>query len=351
MPDETVTVPESASANGSPAAQTVGIAGFGSYLPEKEVGVDFFREPGEEDPMANSPLFKAPDVRRHVAPDERASQMIERAARPMFERLGIEPEGNVDLLITNVLLPDVGITGSGAETAELLGCKPEWIIDLHNGGCGSFPYMLKVAQAIVGSGAARNALLCCAQNAAGQVFSQPEARKQQHAVVAGDGCGVAYVLPGKGPQVLAVEAHNDPSSARDMDLVRTDGGKYWQPGAGELNIAFDASKLKELLDRGNGIVPKVVSGVCERIGVATSDVDVLITNQPNRMFLRNWREAIQPKRHLDTFDSYGNLYGAGIPVTLAHAAAAGEIHEGDLVVLAGFAHAGDFAAAAALRWA
>jgi hypothetical protein len=65
-----------------------------------------------------------------------------------------------------------------------------------------------------------------------------------------------------------------------------------------------------------------------------------------------WRQALglDEDKHLDTFDVFGNLFGAGAPVTLDHAVRAGRLNDGDLVVLAGFAHAGDFAAASALRW-
>lgn len=96
----------------------------------------------------------------------------------------------------------------------------------------------------------------------------------------------------------------------------------------------------------------MISDLCGRLGVATADIDVLVTNQPNRTFLRNWREALQlpPERHLNTFDQYGNLFGAAIPITLDHAIRAGQVKDGDLVVLGGFAHAGDFAGAAAIRW-
>ncbi|WP_245766751.1 3-oxoacyl-[acyl-carrier-protein] synthase III C-terminal domain-containing protein [Streptomyces colonosanans] len=79
---------------------------------------------------------------------------------------------------------------------------------------------------------------------------------------------------------------------------------------------------------------------------------MLVTNQPNRIFLKNWRQALKldEAQHLDTFDRYGNLYGAAVPVTLDRAARAGALRDGDLVVMSGFAHAGDFAAAAAVRW-
>jgi len=51
--------------------------------------------------------------------------------------------------------------------------------------------------------------------------------------------------------------------------------------------------------------------VCDRIGLKPKDIDLLVTNQPNRMFLRNWREALElpESRHLDTYDQCGNLFG------------------------------------------
>ena len=67
-----------------------------------------------------------------------------------------------------------------------------------------------------------------------------------------------------------------------------------------------------MLARGNRQVPEVALAVCDRIGMQSKDFDLLITNQPNRVFLRNWREALEvpPERHRDTFDQCGNL-GSG----------------------------------------
>ena len=70
------------------------------------------------------------------------------------------------------------------------------------------------------------------------------------------------------------------------------------------------------------------------------------------MFLRNWREALElpAERHPDTFDMGGNLFAAGIPVNLDRAISDGRLKEDDVVMMAAFAHAGDFAGAAAIRW-
>jgi 3-oxoacyl-[acyl-carrier-protein] synthase-3 len=329
----------------------VSVVSLGSYLPDQAVGAEFFYgDTPPTDPLATSPLFRIPVQRHHVRPGERAAAMITRAARPMFAGLGGPP--SADILITNVLLPDQLFTGCGAETAFLLGLSPEWIIDLHNGGCASFPYMIKLASTLIQAGAGRTALICNVQNTAGQIFTQSQIRTRSHAAVAGDGCGVAYLAASAESPVLGVETRNSPEFATDLGPSTQDGRRYWEPGTGQLDVKFDEAKGAEIIARGNALVPELVTDLCKRIDISVADIDVLITNQPNRIFLRTWRDALglPPERHLDTFDLFGNLYGAGAPVTFHHAVHSGKIADGDLVVLAGFAHAGDFAAAAALRW-
>ena len=92
--------------------------------------------------------------------------------------------------------------------------------------------------------------------------------------------------------------------------------------------------------------------MCDRIGVKPKDLDLLVTNQPNRLLLRNWAEALElpRERHRDTFHQCGNLFAVGIPVNFEAAINDGQVKAGDVVMMAGFANAGDFAGAAAIRW-
>lgn len=331
------------------SAPSIGILGTGSYLPGEPVPSEAVAP--ANDPTAKSPLFRPPALRHYIAAGETASEMITRAAQPMFERLGIDPWGNVDLLITNTLLPDLPITGCGADAARRLGCHPELIVDLHNGGCAAFPYMLQLAPAIMAGSGAKHALLCAVQNIATQMFGQPKIRLTSQAAVPGDGCGVAYLVAGEGSPVLGATVRNDPASAADMRVALEDR-RYWEAGTDEFNVTFNPDAFQEIITRGNTLVPAVVQELCKALELQPADIDVLITNQPNRQYLRNWRRelGVDPSQHFDTFDRFGNLYGAGAPITLDCAVREGRVNDGDLVVLAGFAHAGDLAAAAAVRW-
>lgn len=330
---------------------TVSLIDVASYLPNTRVGADYFDQFAESDRPRRNGMFRAPAYRHHVAPDETAPDMIERALRPLADRHGLHVLRAVDVLIAHTQLPDQPIIGCAGEVAKRLGANPEWVIDLHNGGCASFVYMMKLARQILAGTGARSALICNAQNAAGQLFTQTRVRSLAQAAVPGDAAGVGLLAVSDQAPILDIEARHFPDNAGDMQLINDENRKYWAEGAGQLKVGFTDAAIAKVINRGNQQVPAVTARLCQRIGVPTTDIDVFVTNQPNRVFLRNWREAVRPKTYPDTFDVCGNMFGAAMPVTLDREIRAGRVPDGALLVLAGFAHAGDFAAAAAVRWA
>ena len=331
---------------------TVSLLDISTYLPGEPVSADYYAGFAESDELRDNVMFRAPKFRHHVAKDETAIDMVERAAAGLIERHGQDTIANVDVLITHVQLPDMPFYGSGGGMAHRLGMKPNWVLDLHNGGCAAFVLGLQVARQLLASGAGETALIAIAQNAAGQVFDQPGVRRKAQAAVPGDGAAVGLVTLSDQSPILDIECRTYGEYAGEMTLAPDPPRKWWQPGTGELCIGFTESKITKVLARGNRQVPEVTYAVCDRIGVQPKDLDLLVTNQPNRVFLRNWREALElPKeRHVDTFDECGNLFAAGIPINLDRAISDGTLETGDVLMMAAFAHAGDFAGAAAIRW-
>lgn len=328
--------------------KTVSLLGVASYLPERIVTNDFFAAGA----AARKGMFTAPKTRRHVGPDESAADMITHAATRLVREQKLEPARDIDILFTNVAVPDQAFTGCGAEVAHRLGARPRWILDLHNGGCVSFVYMLELARVLMSASDARGALLCNVQNAAGRVFSNSEVRLEAQAPVPGDGCGVGYVAACDASPVLSVlhECHGE--FARDMDAAAADGRRYWEPGPSPISIRFTQERVASIIQRGNQLVPDLVLQACTEARVRAGDIDLLVTNQPNSIFVRNWHEALElsPEQHHDTFDTYGNLFGAAIPINIDDALRLGKLRPGMLLALGGFAHAGDYAGAALIRW-
>ncbi|MCV7302458.1 3-oxoacyl-ACP synthase [Mycobacterium barrassiae] len=331
---------------------TVSLIDVSTYLPGEPISADYYAQFAESDDLRDNLMFRAPKFRHHVAEDETAIDMVERAAAGLIERHGHDVIAGADILITHTQMPDVPFYGGGGGTAHRLGMKPNWVLDLHNGGCAAFVLGLKVARTLIESGEGRTALIAIASNAAGQAFNQPTVRRKAQAAVPGDGAAVGLVSLSDESPILDIECRTYGQYAGDMTIAVDPPRKWWQPGEGEASIGFTESKITKVLARGNRQVPEVSYAVCDRIGVKPRDLDLLVTNQPNRAFLRNWREALElPKeRHRDTFDECGNMFAAGIPVNLDRAITDGQLKKGDVVMMSAFAHAGDFAGAAAVRW-
>ncbi|GAB4583653.1 3-oxoacyl-ACP synthase III family protein [Nocardia sp. IFM 10818] len=331
---------------------TVSLIDVAGYLPENIVSADYFAQYADPEDITANTMFKAPKFRRHIAPGETPADMAERAVAPILARQGRDVLGDIDILIVHTQLPETGIVGNGGEVAARLGIEPEWLIDLHNGGCAAFVHGMKLARQLLLSTDARAALIVTVQNVAGQVFTQEQVRGKPQAAIPGDGAGAGLLVKSGDSPILDIETRHLPEFAGQMTVIADPPRRYWEAGAGQMHVGFTESKIAKVLGRGNRIVPEVAHAVCGRLGVASSELDLLVTNQPNRAFLRNWRDALQlpPERHPDTFDECGNLFAAGIPVTFDRAVDEGRVPAGSLVMFAGFAHAGDFAAAAAVRW-
>ncbi|WP_458316209.1 3-oxoacyl-[acyl-carrier-protein] synthase III C-terminal domain-containing protein [Mycolicibacterium brisbanense] len=333
----------------TPAVSLLDVA---TYLPENRVPAQWYADHAESDTLRDNPMFAPPEYRHHSALEESNVDMIERAVSALTARHGQGMLDDVDILLTHSQMPDLPIVGAGGETAARLGIKPKWILDVHNGGCAAFVYMLSLARQLLWSGAGRTALIAASVNAAGKIFEQDQVVKLAQASVPGDGAAVGLVALSDQSPVLDIECRFFGENAVDMTLDTDPPRKWWEAGPGQGYVGFNEAKIMKVLSRGNRQVPQVVKAVCERIGVKSNDLDLLVTNQPNRLLLRNWDEALElpRERHRDTFGQCGNLFAVGIPANLEAAINDGAVNSGDVVMMAGFAHAGDFAGAAAIQW-
>lgn len=328
---------------------TMSLLGAASYMPQNIVDNSFFEV---DEAGAEQMMFMGTRSRHHMDPDESAVSMIEKATRKVCENHGLDPAKDIDIILTNVTIPDMPFTGCGAEVVSALGCKPQWVLDVGNSGCVSFVYMMGVAQSLMATSDAKTALICNVATAGQRCFSLEGNRNRAQAAVPGDGCGVALFVKGGNSPIKSIVTECFGENASDMKIQAEDGRNWWEPGSVPFHIDFNRRKVGAIVSRGNRLVPEAIMKACKEAGIKTSDIETLITNQPNPVFLRNWREAVQvPKeKHVYTFRDHGNLFGAAMPVCLAKAEEEGRLKKGDHLVIGGFSHAGDYAGAAVIEW-
>src|ERR1700741_3330683 len=151
----------------------VSLIDLSTYLPGEPVGAEYYAQFADSDDLRDNLMFRAP--------------------AGLIERHGQDAITNVDVLITHTQVPDMPFYGGGGGMAHRLGMKPNWVLDIHNGGCAAFVLGLQMVRQLLSSGAGRTALIAIATNAAGQVFDQQTVRPKAQAAVPGDGAAVGLV--------------------------------------------------------------------------------------------------------------------------------------------------------------
>ncbi len=318
-------------------------------LPPKVITNEFFPQVQEENLM-----FAGTKERRHCERNDLASDFLVQATKELLAKEGLE-SSQIGLFISNATMLDIPFTGVGAAWTHGLNASPKYIYDMHNTGCTSFVYMTELAQNLMTGLDIDYAIVGNVQMAAGKIFAEPQNRSKPQSVVPGDGAGVVLIRntarAGDGLVIgIATAVHGE--FANDMHIEREDGSHWWEPSPVMGIIEFPKSRAMRILSRGNRSVPERIREVCEQAGKKITDISCLITNQPNMTFLRNWREFVQipEESHFQSYGSYGNLFGAAMPINLAEAQAAGKIKSGDLVCVAGFSHAGDYSSAMLVQY-
>ncbi len=325
----------------------VSLMGAASYMPDTVVDNEYFKAASG---VERHPMFRGTHLRHHMAAGETAASMATTAIKRLQEKLELDLNRDVDALISNVTLPDIPFVGAGAAIVGQLDMRPKVVYDLHNGGCVSFLFMLDLAHTLIQVGKIRSAILCNMQTAAGRVFALEDNLKLPQSCVPGDGCGVTYIRAGDENPVEAIITRTHGEYATDMSVTAPDGREWWEPGGGAFNIDFDEAHIGSVIERGNALVPTAMYDALSETGLEPGDIDRLITNQPNRIFLRNWREALMlpEDAHIHTLPEHGNLFGAALPICLERGWAEGRLQPGQRLMMAGFSHAGDYSAAAVI---
>src|SRR5260370_22122467 len=102
---------------------SVSLIDVSTYLPDEPIGAAYYAQFAESDELRDNVMFRAPKFRHHVAPDETAVDMIERATLGLIERHGHHVIEGADVLITHTQAPDLPFYGPGGAIAPRLGVR------------------------------------------------------------------------------------------------------------------------------------------------------------------------------------------------------------------------------------
>ncbi len=300
------------------------IAGTGRYLPEKILTND---ELALRVATSDEWIRTRTGIRqRHIAAaDEMTSDLALHASRAAIEAAGMTP-ADIDLIIVATATPDMIFPSTACILQDKLGCHGGAALDVA-AVCSGFVYALALADRMVGSGAARNALVVGAE-----IYSRIlDWNDRGTCVLFGDGAGAVVLVPSDVPGILTSHLHAD-GSHRSILCVPGQVSNGVVTGTPFLHM--DGTAVFKFAVK---VLADVAQEALAATGMTADAIDWVIPHQANIRIM----DATMKKLHLAherliiTVDIHGNTSAASIPMALDIAVRDGRIRSGQHVMLLG----------------
>ncbi len=323
----------------------VGIAGTGSYTPERVVPNAYFEEfldTSDEWIVQRTGIRE----RRFAAEGQATSDLCVEAGKRALEAAGIRPE-DLDLVIVGTLTPDYPLPSTACLVQDRLGATRAGAFDVA-AACTGFMTALSTGEAFVAAGRAKRVLVIGAETLSRFV----DYTDRGSAIIFGDGAGAAILTPldecGQG-EVLKTTLGADGSG---YDFIHIPGGGAKAPPT---HASIDAGQ-HFIKMRGRDVYRFAVSHMAEMIeemleGYDRDDLTLIVPHQVNRRIIDTALDRLEmtDEKVMINIQHYGNTSAATVPIALDEAARAGRMEKGKLVVLCAFG-AGLTWGGSLLRW-
>ena len=305
------------------------ITGTGSYLPPRRItNADLVADLATRGiETSDDWIVERTGIRaRHFAdPGVFASDLGLEAARQALQAAGLTPS-ELDLIIVATSTPDMVFPSTACILQHKLGAAGGAAFDVQ-AVCSGFVYALTVADAMIRSGAARRALVVGAE-----LFSRLlDFQDRTTCVLFGDGAGAVVLEASDTPGILATELHADGSHVGILCVPGTVAGGQV---LGDPLLKMDGQAVFKLAV---GVLEGVARSVLAKAGRTAADVDWLIPHQANIRIMQSTARKLKldPARLVVTVDQHGNTSAASVPLALDQAVRAGQVRQGDTVMLEG----------------
>ena len=305
------------------------ITGTGSYLPPRRVtNAELVADlAGRGIESSNEWIVERTGIQaRHFADAAVAcSDLALEAARHALQAASLRAQ-DIDLIIVATSTPDMVFPSTAAILQNKLGASGCPAFDVQ-AVCSGFVYALTVADAMIRAGTARRALVV-----GSEIFSRLlDFNDRTTCVLFGDGAGAVVLEASETPGILASDLHAD---GRHVGILCVPGHVSGGQIAGRPLLTMDGPAVFKLAV---GVLESAARATLDKAGLKESDIDWLIPHQANiRIMQGTARKLKLPlERMVVTVDQHGNTSAASIPLALDYAVRAGQIKEGETVMLEG----------------
>ncbi|MBI1195858.1 MAG: beta-ketoacyl-ACP synthase III [Gammaproteobacteria bacterium] len=305
-----------------------GIAGTGSYLPEKVLtNHDLERMVDTSDAWIRE---RTGIGKRHIAAEgETTCDLAEAAARSAMAQAHVRGE-DIDLIIVATTTPDRVFPSTACLLQERLGNHGCTAFDVQ-AVCTGFVYAMGIADKFIRSGSHRCALVVGAETLS-RIIDWTD---RTTCVLFGDGAGAVVLKAQDEPGIIATHLHADGAY---KDLLTVPAGISQGYGAMQGKEAFIQMRGNEVFRVAVNTLGQIVDETLQKNGLDQADIDWLVPHQANiRIINATARKLGLSTDHVvQTVEDHGNTSAASIPLALDVAVRDGRIKRGNKLLLEAF---------------
>jgi 3-oxoacyl-[acyl-carrier-protein] synthase-3 len=326
---------------------SVGVAATAAYLPERWMSA---AEVAAESGIPEHVIVEKFGLRgKHIAaPDEHVSDLSVSAAKLLLDEASVDPRGIDAVVYFGSMWRDYAVWQVAPLIAHRLGCANAVALEYGNVSCGGPMALRLVRNYLVADDGLRRVLLVGASRESYLLDYANE--RSRFMFNFGDGA-VAALIERDGPTNELLGSHAITDGSLALQVKVPSGGSVEMNGGYRFLDVADPAAMKERLDEVS--LPNFVraaEGALERSGATLGDASFLCGLHMKRSMHDELVRAlgIDPARTV-YLDDTGHMSGIDPLLALDRAARAGELRDGDLVLLLA-AGTGYTWAASIVRW-
>ncbi|WP_411978644.1 beta-ketoacyl-ACP synthase 3 [Streptomyces sp. N50] len=314
-------------------APSIGVLATGTCLPERVLTNDEVAEAAGVDP--DWIVQRTGVLRRHIAePEQAASDLAAEAVRKALTAAGL-PASALGLLVLATSTPDELGPSTACRVQALVGADRAVAFDVA-AACSGWLFAARVAHDWLRSGTGER----YAAVVGVEVYSRfVDPADRATAVLFADGAAATILGPVAGGEGFAsIQLGSDGSAAGDV-LIPAGGSRL--PASPQTladrrhKVHMDGKAVRDFILR---IFPKVLGDALHRNGLRLTDIDLLISHQPNPLLLRRAAAdaGVPADRVVIIGHEVGNIGAASIPYALASADHDARLRAGSRVLVTAF---------------
>lgn len=323
----------------------VGIAGIGSYVPEKVLSnKDLEKMVGTSDEWI---VTRTGILERRIADENTAtSDLATKAALRAMEHAKVSPE-EIEIIIVATITPDMTYPSTACFVQNNIKAVNAAAFDIGAACCG-FIYGLSISQQFIVSKECKTVLLIGAET----LSKFTDWQDRNTCILFGDAAG-AVVLKQADDKRGIISTYIS-SDGTKTGLLKIEAGGSRLPASIEtINKKLHYTRMEgnEVFKNAIRYMGKSIDAAIKKAGLSYSDISLFIPHQANIRIIESLakRMALPKDKVFLNLQKYGNTSAASIPLALDEAEKEGRIKSSDIVLIVAFG-AGFTTAASIIRW-